>query len=105
LPGELVSGGVNTITSGMYVASNLFRKGVNLVPLNIGTLGSTFCGGMIGKPSAQKMCVKQNCTITSHLRKCDVQEVGIGNRLFICRPTKKEIRKVCSCKLPWRVVY
>ena len=88
LPGELVSGGVNTITSDMYVASNLFRKGVNLVPLDIGTIGSSFCGGMIGKPSAQKMCVKQNCNIASHLRKCEIQNVGTEQRLFICTKTE-----------------
>ena len=71
----------------MYVASTLFCKGVNLVLLDIGTLGSTFCGGMIGKLT-QKMCVKQNCNITLHVHKCDVQNVRIGNRSFICAKTE-----------------
>ena len=64
--------------------SSLFRKGVNLVELDIKDLGKAFWGVMIGKPITQKICTKVNCTITSHLCKCDTKEVESGSSVLIC---------------------
>mmetsp|Transcript_15772 Transcript_15772/g.18200 ORF Transcript_15772/g.18200 Transcript_15772/m.18200 type:complete len:93 (-) Transcript_15772:472-750(-) len=60
LSGKLVSvGGENAGTVNR-------RGGVCLVKLDTSDFAAGFCGGIIGKVKAQKMCIKQDCKIHMH---------------------------------------